>query len=137
MSDTTGTWEPTGPVLPGADDLRAAAQLWRSHGEQAGQALSDPLRGLLRGAMQAPAGALDETLGSLDGADLEDLLRLFTILEALPGFEAGARSPVIPIARRLKAALDADAYRELVRWVRAHTDNRFLPHGSLQDRLRA
>jgi hypothetical protein len=137
VGDGTGTWEPGGSALPSSGDLREAASLWREHGEGVGASLVEPLRTCLRGAMQAPAGALDEAVAELDEADLGDLVRLFTIVEVLPGFEAGARSPVIALARRLKTRMDAEAYRDVVRWVRAHTDNRFLPHGSLQDRLRA
>ena len=155
----TGTWEPGGAALPDADDLAAAAAFWRVHGsdepdaEALGAELASPLRDRLRSAMQAPSGALTDVLSGLDPADAVDLARLLTVLEALPGFEAGARSPVVPIVRGLRARLDAhgdaegdatgdadgdrDAFAELVRWIRAHTENRFLPHGSLQDRLQA
>ena len=140
---STGTWEPGGTVLPDSEDLLAAAALWRELGggepsaEVLEEALASPLRERLRAAMQAPRGALEETIAGLDVASAEQLVRLFTVLEALPGFEAGARSPVIPLARHLKTQLDGEAFAELVRWVRAHTENRFIPHGSLQDRLRA
>ena len=134
---TTGTWEPGGATLPGADDLAAAAGLWRTHGEAVGEHLEAPLRARLRAAMQAPPGALDEAIADLADADAVDLARLFTIVEAQPGFAAGARSPVVPLARPLRARLDGEAFAELVSWIRAHTENRFLPHGSRQDRLRA
>lgn len=70
----------------------------------------------------------------LDPADLVALIRLFTRAEAeLPGWESGDASPVIPLARELKrrGAYPAD----LTAWIRAHSDNRFLPYGNLMDRL--
>lgn len=140
---TTGTWEPDGPALPDAADLAAAAACWRAHGsdepdlQALAAALDVPLRDRLRGAMQAPAGTLADALAELSAEDAADLARLLTVLEAVPGFEAGARSPVVPLMKGLRPQLDREAYAELVRWIRAHTENRFLPHGSLQDRLRA
>ena len=140
---STGTWEPGAAALPDADDLAAAAALWRRLGGESPDpdaldaALEGPLRERLRAAMQAPAGALADAIASLEAPAAEDLVRLFTVLEALAGFEAGARSPVIPLFRHLKPQLDAEAAAELVRWIRTHSENRFIPHGSLQDRLRA
>ncbi|MEE4301405.1 MAG: hypothetical protein V2J24_18340 [Pseudomonadales bacterium] len=139
----TETWEPASAALPDVDDLKAAAAVWRAHGGDdpdvvvLDEQLEPALRERLRAAMQAPAAALAEAIAGLDDADAMDLARLLTVLEARPGFEAGARSPVVPIFRHLKARLDADALTELARWIRAHTENRFIPHGSLRDRLRA
>lgn len=69
----------------------------------------------------------------LDVDALVALIRLYTLAEALPGWEAGARSPVIPLAAELKGR---GAYPEdLTAWIKSNTDNRFLPYGSLMDRL--
>jgi hypothetical protein len=69
----------------------------------------------------------------LESETIVSLIRLFTLGERLPGWEAGARSPVIPLAAELKAR---DAYPDdLTAWIRANSDNRFLPYGSLLDRL--
>jgi hypothetical protein len=40
---------------------------------------------------------------------------------------------VIPLARLLKSR--GDYPEDLTAWIRAHTGNRFLPYGSLLDRL--
>ena len=70
---------------------------------------------------------------SLDEVELENLIRLFTLAERLPGWSVQAKSPVIPLARELKAR---GRYPEvLTGWIKSHTDNRFLPYGSLMDRL--
>lgn len=67
--------------------------------------------------------------------DIVALIRLFTLAEAkLSGWESGDASPVIPLAALLKRR---GAYPEdLTPWIRAHSDNRFLPYGNLMDRLR-
>lgn len=71
---------------------------------------------------------------SLQTAELAELAKIFTLLEdQYPNFSAGADSPVIPIVRALKAQ---DAWQKSdTQWIKAHSDNRFLPHGSLLDRL--
>ena len=133
---TLGTWTPGAPALPTLADFRDAAARWNREEASSIASLGGELRQRLQAAMQAPAGALDADLDALDAEELEALARLFTVIEQQPGFEAGAKSPVIALCRRLRRHLDADAFAELVRWIRAHSDNRFLPHGSLQDRLR-
>jgi hypothetical protein len=62
------------------------------------------------------------------------LIKLFTVAEGkLSGWQAGAKSPVIPLAAMLKKR---HAYpQELTRWIKANTDNRYLPYGNLMDRL--
>ena len=69
----------------------------------------------------------------LESAQLIALIRLYTLAERLPGWEAGARSPVIPLAAELKKR--GDYPDDLTAWIKANTDNRFLPYGSLMDRL--
>lgn len=76
------------------------------------------------------AGAARE----LDDAALLALIRLFTLAEGrLSGWEAGDASPVIPLARELKRRGGYPA--DLTAWIKANTRNRFLPYGSLMDRL--
>jgi hypothetical protein len=60
---------------------------------------------------------------------LEALIRFFTLAEMqLPGWRGGNKSPVIALVRMLKKR---DAFpQELRRWIKANTDNRFLPYGS-------
>lgn len=62
------------------------------------------------------------------------LIRFFTLAEAtLPGWEAGDASPVIPLAAVLKRRGSYPA--DLTAWIRANSDNRFLPYGNLMNRL--
>jgi hypothetical protein len=66
----------------------------------------------------------------LHEADLLHLIRFFAVAENLPGWEAGAASPVIPLAKMLRqrgARLD----KQLLQWLREVNDNRYLPYGPL------
>ncbi|MEM6708725.1 MAG: hypothetical protein AAF648_08060 [Pseudomonadota bacterium] len=62
------------------------------------------------------------------------LIKLLVLAESrFPAWEAGAQSAVVPLARELRSQ---DRYpAELTVWIRAHSTNRFLPYGSLLDRL--
>jgi len=67
---------------------------------------------------------------SLSDSQLLSLIRFLCVAENLPGWEAGERSPVIPLARELRIRgqrLDKD----LLRWIRSVSENRFLPYGPL------
>ena len=81
-------------------------------------------------------GSADWTIAGIGLGDAEviALVRLFTLAEAeFALWEAGAKSPVVPLATLLKKR---GAYPDdLTAWIKAHTSNRFLPYGSLLDRL--
>ena len=83
---------------------------------------------------RADAGDWSAAAGGLEVEQIIALVRLFTLAEErLTGWESAARSPVIPLVRELKVR---DAFpAELTGWIKANTSNRFLPHGSLMDRL--
>ena len=62
-------------------------------------------------------------------SDLEPLIRFFTVAEMqLPGWAGGNKSPVIALVKLLKKRETFTP--ELRRWIKANTDNRYLPHGS-------
>ena len=66
----------------------------------------------------------------LPDAELLHLMRFFAVAENLPGWEAGAKSPVIPLARILRhrgVRLD----KGQLQWLRTVNDNRYLPYGPL------
>jgi hypothetical protein len=93
-------------------------------------------------ARHADGGHRDDALGvdwaawgrGLDDADLQRLIRLFTLAESAFGAWAAAdASPVIPLAAELKRRGRYPA--DLTAWIRAHSSNRFLPYGNLMKRL--
>lgn len=67
---------------------------------------------------------------SFNDQDIEKLIRFFTVAEKLPGWEAGETSPVIWLGKILKKR-GVGINRELVLWIKAHSDNQYLPHGPL------
>ena len=98
----------------------------------------DALDSLIDGAQsQALAGLMkiahDQWLAAAEAMSNDDvlhLLRFFAVAENLPGWEAGAESPVIPLARTLRRRgqkLD----KGLLRWLREVSENRYLPYGPL------
>lgn len=73
-------------------------------------------------------------LRRLDDDQMLTLIRFYTLAEGkFPAWKAEAKSPVIVLARALRAR---DAWpADMTAWIKRHTDNRFLPYGSLLDRL--
>ena len=67
---------------------------------------------------------------ALDDHDIEQLMRFFTIAEQLPGWDAADQSPVIWLGKCLKQR-GTGINRDLVLWIKAHSDNKFLPNGPL------
>ena len=66
---------------------------------------------------------------NLDTSDIETLVRFFTLAEMqLPGWEGGNRNPVIYLVKILRSR--GEFSTELKKWVKANTDNRYLPNGS-------
>lgn len=109
--------------------------------DKAASAIDDPAFGLsddelasLRSAVQIDAEEWAKLAGEAEVEDVIGWIRVLTLAETqLSGFETGARSPVIPMFRCLKErnALPADLHT----WIRSNSSNRFLPYGSLMDRL--
>jgi hypothetical protein len=67
-------------------------------------------------------------------ATLRGLIQVFTLGEMqYPSWAAGDKSPVIALVKELKRRGAYDP--AITRWIKANTTNRFLPHGSLMDRL--
>ncbi len=82
----------------------------------------------------APASGWTAACEDLSDTEIESLIRFYTLAEdAISGWQAGDKSPVIALVKLLKSR---GVYsRETTRWIKANSSNRFLPHGSLMDRL--
>ncbi|WP_444929652.1 hypothetical protein ACJJIF_17940 [Microbulbifer sp. SSSA002] len=64
-------------------------------------------------------------------AQLWQLIRFFTLAEMqLPGWDAGAESAVIPLAKVLKQRATPLTKEQLL-WIRQNSNNRYLPYGPL------
>jgi hypothetical protein len=132
MTDV-GSWQPDDAI---AIDGALLARLTR-----AAAALDAPGFGLSADEIARYASCMRRepeqwhaAVAALDDATLEGLIRLFTLAEAkLPNWEAGNRSPVIPLVALLRKR--GTYPKTLTAWIKANSDNRFLPWGSLLDRL--
>jgi len=84
--------------------------------------------------MKRPAQDWEPLLAAESDVRLVSLVKFFTLAEMrLVGWEAGARSPVVRIVAELRKR---NAYpKELTAWIKSNTTNRFLPYGSLAERL--
>ena len=128
-----GVWEPGGTAENNALDAALVAKLINCAQEVGDKITSAALKEhQLESAqwlmtLNLEAWTLADALAS---PDLVQLIRFFTLIEAqISGWDAGASSPVIPLVTLLKAREAFDP--ALRRWIKAHTDNRYLPYGSV------
>ena len=129
-----GSWDPTADTgSTGTDPATLQTLIDFSRQEQ----LSD-LETLLTGTESQTLSALMKidhgqwltAAENLSDEDTLHLLRFFAVAENLPGWEAGADSPVIPLARTLRKR-GQRLSKELLLWLREVNNNRFLPYGPL------
>ncbi|MCX2975813.1 hypothetical protein [Candidatus Marimicrobium litorale] len=131
-----GTWDP-GLASTNAESLLSADTLDRLIGydrenklHQLDELLSTDEQQRMAALMKVDHDAWRGVAEPLADAAVIHLLRFFAVAENLPGWEAGAQSPVIPLARILRkrgARLD----KPMLQWLREVNDNRFLPYGPL------
>ena len=130
MKSEVGTWQPA-PDEIGDAHLQA---LERAANADDAFDVSEPDANLLREVMAANLDHWRELVESASSEALLKWLRATVLAEArLTGCERGAKSPAILIARTLR---DRNAYpKDITAWIRSISTNRFLPYGSLLDRL--
>lgn len=132
MTDV-GAWEPPPKRLgePHRAALDAAAAAVADDALMIDEDLAERVRQVVNAASDERTRLFEP-----QGSDrLTGWLHALTLAEeTIPGCEAGARSPVILIARLLRERGDYPA--DLTQWIKRVSSNRFLPYGSLTDRLR-
>jgi hypothetical protein len=131
---SVGSWEPRAEVRLNRELLERFAEIAVNHPDAPSEGLSEHEIRRFAPVMRLEADHWIPVLAPLDDASLVNLVRFFTVAEMeLSGWEGGDRSPVIHIVKILR---ERGSYPEdLTRWIKARTDNRFLPYGSLLDRL--
>lgn len=93
--------------------------------------LTPKAQGDLAGYMLAPAADWQAAAKDYDAGALWHLMRFLTMAEMhLPGWQAGADSPVIHLNKLLKKT-GSPLSTEQLQWLRTHSDNRFIPNGAL------
>lgn len=130
---SVGAWDPAEQISELSDsvlaELLAAADCL--HREDFGLSAVDASR--LAATTRLPAEAW-QPVAALSDEQLIRLVRLYTLAEGrFPQWKADSASPVIVLCRllRRRGAWPAD----LTAWIKARSDNKFLPYGSLADRL--
>ncbi|MDX1734532.1 MAG: hypothetical protein R3228_09195 [Halioglobus sp.] len=131
-----GTWDPNADAAAGnaSIDTPTLQQLMDYSRSDLLASLPEHLAGdesqRLSGLMHIDHGDWTATAEALTDDDIRHLIRFFAVAENLPGWEAGERSPVIPLARVLRQR-GQRLEREFLLWLREVSDNRFLPYGPL------
>lgn len=98
--------------------------------EELSQLLSEEEKQRLAGLMKIDHNTWRAAAEPLSDAELIHLIRFFAVAENLPGWEAGAESPVIPLAKILRQR-GTRLEKALLAWLREVNDNRYLPYGPL------
>ena len=130
MDAEVGGWEP--PAKLGEGHARALDET-ATTGDRLD--LDEETATRLREVVVAGAGEWSGFFAKRTSARLIAWMRVLTLVEtSVPGCEAGAKSPVIVLARLLRDRGDYPA--ELTDWIKSVSSNRFLPYGSLMDRLK-
>ena len=125
-------WKPTSSVLT-ADHSRILNKLVVEMDEQRISATEEELANL-RPVILADQNAWQNFVADLDDATIVSWVRVLTLLESqYSGFECGAKSPVIALVKVLRKR--GSYPPDLSSWIKSNTTNRFLPYGSLLDRL--
>jgi hypothetical protein len=85
----------------------------------------------LKGWMSKPFSLWSDTLASLDVEQLNALVRFFTLAEAnWTDWQGGDKNPAIWACKILKKH-QAFPDKSFIEWIRAHSDNRFIPYGNV------
>lgn len=132
---SVGAWEPQKPAAPGAEIAIDRELLQRCIAAvQSGSSLEQALPAEDRKAsslMRLPVQRWLDESESWNDEQLWLLIQFFTLAEMqLPGWDAGAESPVIPLAKALRRR-KSPLSREQLQWIKDNSDNRFLPYGPL------
>ena len=125
-----GSWDPEPKLSQQHRDIldRAADAI-----DKPGLAMEAKTQQTIRSVMQASPQIWLDFVEQETTTRIIRWIKVLTLIEEVLGFEVGAKSPVITLVRLLKKR---NAYpNDLTEWIKLHTKNRFLPYGSLADRL--
>ena len=130
MAAEVGAWEPATALGEHHAQLLDAAAAQPGNALDADAATATGLRQVAL----ADAGQRSALFESRESPRLVAWLKVLVLAEeTIPGCDLGARSPAIAIARLLRAR--GDYPPDLTAWIKSASSNRFLPYGSLLDRL--
>ncbi|TXR53793.1 hypothetical protein [Reinekea thalattae] len=126
---TTGSWEPGAPTSKPSEALLLSAAQY-VNAEQFGDAPAAEVAGL-QSHMQMNREHWSAVLETLDSDTLKKLARFFTLAEShWADWFGGDKNPTIWVCKELKARGEFPD-KELTAWIKANTENRFLPYGNV------
>lgn len=93
--------------------------------------LSQDEQALYSSLMAVPMQTWQDAVSDLDEASIYHLMRFLTVAEMhYAGWEANENSPVIWLNKVLKKR-KLPLAKEQIRWIKANSNNRFLPNGPI------
>ena len=125
-----GSWDPDPKLSEQHRDIldRAADAI-----DQPGLGMTTETQQMLSSVMQASPQIWLDFVEQETTIRIIGWIKVLTLIEEVLGVEVGAKSPVITLVRLLKKRNAYPNY--LTEWIKSHSNNRFLPYGSLADRL--
>lgn len=132
---TVDAWEPSGPTptsTPSIANLQIYIDLINQDPDpQLAVAIAADQQQRDQYLMKLPRQTWIDLAAGLSTPDIIALVRFFTLAEMqLSGWQSGADSPVIGLVKALRQRGEAPD-KALLQWIRANSDNRFLPNGPL------
>ena len=127
---SVGAWNPSAQVTELSAAVLTELTSLADHLNEEDFGLSPDDIDRLAGVAHADRVDWQAAAGELDGPELIALVRLYTLAEGrFLSWKAGANSPVVVLAKALR---DRGAWpADLTAWIKRHSDNKFLPYGSL------
>lgn len=124
---TVDSWQPTPvPTKIEPDDLE---RLLASASDFKSNENFTPELNWIQPLAMADHSIWQNTVQSLNDDELIGLIKLLTVVEAQNNWDLGEKSPVIAIFKSYKKKSGVN--RELVKWVKSNSDNKYLPFGPL------
>jgi hypothetical protein len=124
---TVDSWQPTPiPTQIEQDDLK---RLITSASEFVKDKNFTPDLDWIQPLAKAEYAIWQNTVQDLSDNELINIIKLLTTLETQHNWDLGEKSPVIAVFKTYKKKSGLN--RELVQWVKANSDNQYLPFGPL------
>lgn len=123
---STATWEPSPANFDLSPAMLSELLKWIASNESA-DAGNCPFSWLNDAAKSSPQW--QNLVTQLDDASLISLIRFFTCAEEEAGWNLKDKAVVITLFKALRKRSGTD--KELVKWVKANSSNKFLPFGAV------
>jgi len=126
-----GSWEPTQSISLNQADLEQLLALTDGQILDIQNQFDSAFFNRIKPLMKQNLTFWKTNIDSLNEIQLSQLMKVFTLLEVkVDDFACLDKSPVIWIGKILKSR-KAFPEKHIIDWLKANTDNKFIPHGSL------